>query len=421
MRSKGHPVSAGRVRDTDFRVSIVIGGRFHAFDLAHELQQHGVLGQLITSYPRYKTREFGLADKHVVSVPTVLLQRGLERVAPRFAMRSHNYFNELFAHLARHALERAQADVVHAWSGYALPALRWARSNGRATVLERSSSHILTQVELLEEEYARLGLKWSRGEQRWIDRDLAEYEEADLIAVPSLFAERSFLARGFSAERLLRVPFGASRGAFHPGSKGDETFRVTFAGQIMVRKGVHDLIRAFTEAGIPGSELCLAGNETVEAPFVTREATDRVRLLGQLSQSELADLYRRSSVFAIASMEEGLAMVQAQALRCGLPLVCTTNTGGEDLLRMSGACIAVHHREIAEFPAGYVVPIRRPEAMAWCLRTLSEDADLLRSKRDAALAFARTELDWRVYGRGVIGGYRRVIRSQSLARSEASA
>ena len=31
------------------------------------------------------------------------------------------------------------------------------------------------------------------------------------------------------------------------------------------------------------------------------------------------------------SREEGLAMVQVQALACGLPLVCSKNSGGEDL------------------------------------------------------------------------------------------
>ena len=38
----------------------------------------------------------------------------------------------------------------------------------------------------------------------------------------------------------------------------------------------------------------------------------------------------------MSSIEEGMAMVQMQALACGLPLICTTNTGGEDLLRLSG-------------------------------------------------------------------------------------
>ena len=37
-------------------------------------------------------------------------------------------------------------------------------------------------------------------------------------------------------------------------------------------------------------------------------------------------------MFALASREEGLALVQAQALAIGLPLVCAMNTGGRDLM-----------------------------------------------------------------------------------------
>jgi alpha-maltose-1-phosphate synthase len=45
----------------------------------------------------------------------------------------------------------------------------------------------------------------------------------------------------------------------------------------------------------------------------------------------LKDHYSQARVFALASREEGLALVQAQALACGLPLVCTARTGGADL------------------------------------------------------------------------------------------
>jgi glycosyltransferase involved in cell wall biosynthesis len=50
-------------------------------------------------------------------------------------------------------------------------------------------------------------------------------------------------------------------------------------------------------------------------------------------QNQLPEYYRRGDVFALASREEGLAMVQVQALACGLEIVCTTHTGGEDLRR----------------------------------------------------------------------------------------
>ena len=42
-------------------------------------------------------------------------------------------------------------------------------------------------------------------------------------------------------------------------------------------------------------------------------------------------------------------MVQAQAMACGLPVICTTNTGGADLVR--------------EGRDGFILPIRDVEAI----------------------------------------------------------
>src|SRR5262249_34040220 len=48
-------------------------------------------------------------------------------------------------------------------------------------------------------------------------------------------------------------------------------------------------------------------------------------------QWELKNFYGAAHVFALASREEGLAMVQCQALASGLSLICTDRSGGIDL------------------------------------------------------------------------------------------
>ena len=56
-----------------------------------------------------------------------------------------------------------------------------------------------------------------------------------------------------------------------------------------------------------------------------------IELLGRLPQEELAGWMSRSEVMVLPSIEEGLALVQGQALACGCPLISSVNTGGEDL------------------------------------------------------------------------------------------
>ena len=50
-------------------------------------------------------------------------------------------------------------------------------------------------------------------------------------------------------------------------------------------------------------------------------------------ESELVNYYSKAKVFVLLSKDEGLALVQPQAVACGLPLVITKHTGGDDLLQ----------------------------------------------------------------------------------------
>ena len=52
----------------------------------------------------------------------------------------------------------------------------------------------------------------------------------------------------------------------------------------------------------------------------------------------------RSHVMVLPSIEEGLALVQAQALACGCPVIGTRHTGAEDLF--------------SDGNEGFIVPIR---------------------------------------------------------------
>ena len=49
-------------------------------------------------------------------------------------------------------------------------------------------------------------------------------------------------------------------------------------------------------------------------------------------ESELIYYYSKAKVFVLLSKDEGLALVQPQAVACGLPLVITKHTGGDDFV-----------------------------------------------------------------------------------------
>ncbi|MEH1869821.1 MAG: glycosyltransferase family 4 protein [Nostoc sp.] len=389
------------------KISIVVGGRWHAFDLARELHSAGVLHRLITNYPKYKTRKWGIPDAKVVSLPlTLLLGRAIYQIGQeKLLMKSQALIHNLFAKAASRYLEGST--LVHGWSSFSEPALHWAKRNNIPFLLEHSSSHIKVQCKLLREEYQQLGLHWAETHPEIVAQELREYEMTDKVTVPSLFVKRSFLAQGFSEKRLVHNPFGTNLKSFSPGTKHDEVFRVIYAGSLSVRKGIHYLVQAFIQANIPNSELCLVGGVITETPYLLTGEDERIKLIGHVPQAQLVDYYRNSSVFVMASIEEGMAMVQLQALACGLPLICTTNTGGEDLLRISGVQPVELETGIEEYPAGYLVPVRDSQAIAICLKNLANNSQLLQAKREAALAIRNvgTGLDWSSYSQRAITTY----------------
>ena len=391
------------------KVTIVVGGRWHAIDLARELHQAGWLHRLITNYPKFKTRQWGVPDDKVVSLPLTLL---LNRLIPKLAgeawqrkFQPHSF--QLFGKAAVHYLEGST--LIHGWSAVAEPSLIWAKQRGIPFVVEHSSAHIGEQAQILQQEYDKLGLPCTEVYPETIAQELREYQLADRIAVPSFFAKRTFLNQNFAENKLIHNPLGTDLTTFFPGEKQDRVFRVVYAGSLGVRKGIHYLVKAFRQADIPDSELILLGKTMPETSHLLSEADERVKCPGHVSEAQLGEYYRNSSVFVLPSLEDGFGMVLAQALASGIPIIGTTNTGCEDLLRMQDAEPISQFEEIEEYSSGYIVPPKNSEAIALLLKLLATDSELLECKRNAVRQFQPQALSWSAYGKRSIAGYQQLL------------
>ena len=219
---------------------------------------------------------------------------------------------------------------------------------------------------------------------RVVTRQLAEYEGSDLIFVPSELNYRTFIENGVPAAKLRKVPYGVDLRMFTPQPKRDDVFRVLFIGQIGLRKGVPYLLEALAPLNLPKFELCLAGAIHPEIRSILAPYEGRFRYLGVISRSKLREVYSQASVFALASVEEGLALVQAEAMACGLPVIGTSNTGAEDLL--------------TDGVEGFIVPIRDPEAIRDKVLVLYNNRELRDEMARAALRRVHAIGGWNAYG-----------------------
>jgi glycosyltransferase involved in cell wall biosynthesis len=135
-------------------------------------------------------------------------------------------------------------------------------------------------------------------------------------------------------------------------------------------------------------------------PLVSRYE-DRVRFFGAIPRTELYEYYSQGSVFVIPSLEEGLALVQAQAMACGLPVIATPNTGAQDLF--------------TDGIEGFVVPIRAPEAIREKVLQLYKNPELRRGMGEAALRKVHSIGGWDSYGDSVFEMYSDALRFRDVA------
>lgn len=368
------------------RTFVSVMGRFHAFDLARELDRRGRLAGLFTSYPTSTLARFGLDPANAQTLPWVeVAARALRRTSPRRAAALEPWFATQFDRWVALALHD-DGDAFIGWSGMCMASLRRAKDLGLATFVERGSAHIEAQRDLLAEEFELQGGRAALPHPSTITRELGEYTLADHIVVPSQFALRTFVERGVPREKLLVNPYGVDLSAFAPPEAEAPGFRVLFCGRASVQKGLVYLLDAFERFQAPDAELWIQGAVEDDVRELERRTTDeRVRWLGHRPQGALPSVYRDAHVLVLPSIQDGYGLVVPQAMACGLPCIVSANTGTADLVR--------HGVD------GFVVPIRSSDSILAHLEELYED----RARRAELGRNARTRVEsghgWSDYGR----------------------
>jgi len=262
-------------------------------------------------------------------------------------------------------------------------------------VCNRGSSHILSQRELVlrEHEIWKAPVPRTYFDPWMVDRCLREYEGANAIAVPSRFVKRTFVERGFSPDRVFVRPYGVDLEAYRPQTRIDSRFRILFAGTASVRKGIGYLFDAVRPLVKDGSlELWMVGPVADEARALMERNRDLYTYHGAQPRSRLAWFYSQASALVLPSVEEGLALVQAQAMACGVPVIGTTNTGAEDLF--------------TDGVEGFIVPPGQARAIRDRIEILLGSPQRVHTMRSAALERVRTLGGWSRYGELCLEMYR---------------
>lgn len=214
-------------------------------------------------------------------------------------------------------------------------------------------------------------------------------------------AERAARVRLHHAPRRAEVriiPNGIDTELFSPGAQpGPEHVGLMMASRLNEKRDHLTLLEAFAQVRRSHPDvdvrLAIAGDgptrPILEKKLVAMGSGSEIQLTGDLTQSELAEAMKRSSIYVHSSLAETMSTAVMQAMAAGLPVVVTDVGGMRDL--------------VVDGEHGYIVPPGNVEAMSEAMSRLVESPDLRRkmgaaARKRAAIRFSASRMA-REYGR----------------------
>lgn len=367
-------------------------GRFHSFHLARELANRDALDKIITAYPRFKVKN-ELERNLVGTFPFLraphlaLINKGINLP---FKLERELEYQERKS-LAKYSLRHYQdQDFYIALSSTGLEAARKVVDAGRKFICDRGSTHIVVQDQLLRNEYERWDVPYKPIDPRVVERELEEYELASAISVPSKFSAESFISMGTNAEKVKTIAYGVDSSFFASGPIGSKRLSNTIicVGNFSVRKGVLDLLVAFRDLKVRGIKLVFVGSRDEAAWNIALKLgliSESVEWVGPQSKQRLLSYYQSATFMVLPSVEEGQALVVAEAMSTGCPVIASINTGASDF---------IIHKE-----NGLLFEPRNQEALLKLMELLLGDSDLRSAIGLCARSTATTFGNWSEYGK----------------------
>jgi glycosyltransferase involved in cell wall biosynthesis len=288
----------------------------------------------------------------------------------------------------RHVAKRVRhGSAVYCYEDAALETFRAAQRVGMRRFYELPIMYWETARALLREEALRYP-EWEPTLQATADssvkleRKTMELDLADAVVCPSQQVQRS-LPPGIVS---IVAEYGCPPIVANHIVKNNSRLRVLFVGTMTQRKGLADLFTAMRRLDRPDVELIVLGAPVLPLQFYFGEYSEFKYEPTRPFQA-VRELMCTCDVLVLPSIVEGRAMVQMEALSCGLPIVVTPNAGAEDLVEPGRT--------------GFLVPVRAPEALAERINWIADHKDWIQDMRPTIVEKAR-QSNWQLYAAKVL-------------------
>ena len=381
------------------KISVIVPGRLHGFDMALYFQKVGLLNELVTGYPKKYVITFGIEERLVKSL---YINEIINRITNWLGLGYPLDFIacELFDYLASKFI-KLDSDVYFIWSGYALRTIKNIREKNQKAkiILVRGSAHIEEQNRLLEEINFS---KQSKINRNIIAKELKEYEAADYITIPSTFAYNTFIEKGFTNEKLFLNFLGVNLSEFPFSYKDTNNSKIVigYVGTMSRRKRVDSIIDVLAKLNKEDNrfELKLIGPidyKTFDESLLKQH--EFVCYRRAVEQNKLHLIYKEIDIFVLNSIEDGFGMVLLQAMSCGCPIIASANSGGPDV--------------IDQYKNGIVIPPSNNHELKKAFQWFYENKNLIAVMGFESRKLSENGFTWDDFGKRNISFIKQILKN----------
>lgn len=164
-----------------------------------------------------------------------------------------------------------------------------------------------------------------RADAHYREMEKVAIATADLLMAPSEFVAQELKLSGVPEEKIAVVPFGVDAPQnVQRGRQEKKGLDFCFVGNVNRRKGVKELLEAWSETMFSEDRLHLCGRVNPEVKTWLDKVSGNVKVHGFVNSIEYLP---KCDVFVLPSWMEGSAKAVYEAMACGLPAIVTHSTG----------------------------------------------------------------------------------------------
>lgn len=204
--------------------------------------------------------------------------------------------------------------------------------------------------------------------QKYLEIYRREIQDADFFLSSSKFVKSSIRYFDVPEDKIIVAPYGVNLEKFTTNGvekklEDGAPLHLLFVGQVNARKGMHHLLKVMSQFGKDDVILTLVGPVDKSSEIYKNYSTvENIHFAGYKVRDELIQLYGSADTFILPSLCEGMAMVGFEAMSMELPIICTANTGINDLIDNYSNGIVVEASNQADLK----------NAIQWCINHREE-------------------------------------------------